>query len=275
MTVVNPDKVAEILAECADRFILPRYKKLEDHEISSKTSPRDLVTQADIETEAYLERVLVDLVPGSIVVGEEGVSRGEMDMDVLKDTSQKIWVVDPVDGTHNFVHHKREFGILLSLTIGGETVVSWVYDILGEAFAITERGSGAFFDGRRMRVDQVEPAPENLTGFINPRFFPEKYRDHIEAAGEPFKSASSLHCAAHEYLNIARGDAHFVLYNRLKPWDNLAGALMVEEAGGYVAKWDGTPYEPHDYHCGIIVATNQDNWQIVHDAFLKSVLDAG
>jgi len=271
MTSINLDEIADILSECAKSYILPRYKALEDHEISSKTGPNDLVTQADIDVEAHLERVLPALLPGSIVVGEEAVSRGSASLDVLADETQMVWVVDPVDGTHNFVHHKREFGIMLACVIGGEVRYGWIYDVLGEACAVMERGAGAYFEGQRLQVSQ-ESQINALSGHLNPRYFPKEYRPHIKEAGTKFKSCQSLHCAAHEYLRIAKGEAHFALYSRMKAWDHLPGALMVEEAGGYVAKWDRTPYRPQDHHVGLLAAASQENWEQVYEIFLKEYL---
>ena len=273
MTIVNPENIADILAECAQNYILPRYQALEDHEISTKTGPRDLVTQADIDVEAHLERVLPDLLPGSVVAGEEGISRGDVPIEILDDNAQKIWVVDPVDGTHNFVHHKREFGIMLALVINGQTEASWIYDVLGETCAITEKGSGAYFGDVRLNVsDEVDPA--NISGHINPRYFPEQFRDELMSAGESFAKCQRLHCAAHEYLRIAKGEAHFSVYSKLKPWDHLAGALMVEEAGGFIQTWDRKTYTAAIRDKGIIASNNQEIWDAVYDAFLRKFLEA-
>ncbi len=268
MTVINPENIANILAECAERYILPRYKALEDHQISTKSGPRDLVTQADIDVEAHLERVLPDLLPGSVVIGEEGISRGDKLVDILDDDTQKIWIVDPVDGTSNFVHHKREFGIMLGCVINGVTEYSWIYDVLGGTCAVTERGSGAYFGEERLSVT-LENDPKDLLGHINTRFFPKEYREELRGAGKAFKSCESLHCAAHEYLRIAQGKAHFSVYSRLKPWDHIPGALMVEEAGGLIKQWNGETYSPHVRDAGIIVANNEDCWANVRDSFVK------
>jgi fructose-1,6-bisphosphatase/inositol monophosphatase family enzyme len=274
MSDINPDQIANILVECADKYILPRYKKLENHEVLTKTSPTDLVTQADIDVEAHLERVLPDLLPGSIVVGEEGVSRGDAFIDVLGDDTQKIWVVDPVDGTSNFVHHKREFGVMLALVVGGQTVASWIYDVLGEKCAISQRGAGAYFGGEKMQVAANIRAPADMIGYLNARFFPKEHKPHIKEVVSQFKSCKSLYCAAHQYLNIGQGKAHFSVSNHIKSWDHLAGALLIEEAGGYLAKWDGAPYMPRDHHCGLLVSTSKENWAMLHDEFLKEILES-
>lgn len=271
MAIINPGDVAGILRECADRYILPRYKMLAAHEIAEKTSPRDLVTHADIDVEEHLKRVLPGLLPGSVVVGEEGVSSGQISLDLLNDDTRPVWIVDPVDGTHNFVHQKREFGIMLACVIGGVVQHAWIYDVLGPDMLIAERGSGAFINDQRLRVLPGSEISE-MTGHINPGYFPKEFKAHIRDARAKFKSCESLNCAAHEYLRVASGRAQFSLYSRLKPWDHLPGSLIVTEAGGYVAQWDGSPYTPRDKHVGLIVAASQENWQMVYDAFLKDFI---
>jgi fructose-1,6-bisphosphatase/inositol monophosphatase family enzyme len=268
---VDFESVSTIIKECAERYILPRYQKLLHHEISSKTSPRDLVTHADLDVEAHLIRTLPDLLPGSIVIGEEGASKEPKVLEQLADKNLNIWVVDPVDGTHNFVHGKREFGVMLALVRNGETTQAWIYDVLGKEMTIAEKGGGATAGNKKLSVKATDTTSK-MHGHINPWFFPKDYRDHIKKAVEKFGSTQSMACAAHEYLNVAKGNAQFCIYSRLKPWDHLAGTLIVEEAGGYVAKWDGKPYTPQEHGVGLITAASQDNWQNVYDVLLKGLV---
>lgn len=266
MSLVSFETVSEIIKECAGKYILPRYKKLQQHEVSSKTSPRDLVTQADLDTEAHLIKVLPDLLPGSVVIGEEGASADPALLKQLINTYLDLWVVDPVDGTHNFVHHKREFGVMLALVSGGEVRQSWIYDILGEEMTVAEKGGGAYSNGQKLHVKHFDDTRE-MRGHINPWFFSKQYRGQVQDAQKHFAECRSMACAAHEYLRVARGDAQFSLYSRLKPWDHLAGTLTVEEAGGYTAKWDGTPYQPSDHHVGLITASDKETWKTVRKIF--------
>jgi len=260
VAVVDPDKISEIIREAAEIHIKPRYQALEDHEISSKTGPHDLVTQADIETEEYLTKILPDLLPSSIVIGEEGVSRGDANIAVLQEDDRKIWVVDPVDGTHNFVHHKPDFGVMLACVINGVTELAWIYDVLKDEMYVAEKGSGSYRNGESIYADQSVEIGE-MTAHINYRYFPKEVRPHIKERMEVFKEAYSIGSAAHEYTRIARGASHLSLYSRLKPWDHLPGALLVEEAGGYIAKWDQNPYTPKDDYAGLIVTNSKENWE--------------
>jgi fructose-1,6-bisphosphatase/inositol monophosphatase family enzyme len=271
MSVLDTDKVSAIIRECAERYILPRYKLLEEHQVMTKSGPRDLVTQADIDVEEHLKHVLPSLLPGSIVVGEEGVSSRLISLDLLKDDTRPVWVVDPVDGTHNFVHHKREFGVMLACIINGRVEHGWIYDVLGPEMLVAERGAGAFTGDERLQVNPMH-ALSSMEGHLNPGYFPKEYKDHINRARGLFKFCQTLNCAAHEYMRIAKGEAQFSIYSRMKPWDHLPGALIVEEAGGYVARWDREPYAAKDSHIGLIIAASREDWDMVYDVFLKDII---
>jgi fructose-1,6-bisphosphatase/inositol monophosphatase family enzyme len=271
---IDSGKVADLLKECAEKFILPRYNNLSPDQVRSKSHKDDLVTIADIETEQALETILPQMFPGCVVIGEEGVSSGKVSLDILKDPSQTIFVVDPVDGTHNFRHGKREFAVMMALVVNGETRMGWIYDVLGDVHATTEKGAGAFLGGQRMSVAQSKPLAE-CDAFISPGYFPKEmypFLDSFKAEIKKIKSVRVLRCAAHEYLQLASGQADFGISGGMKPWDHLAGALMVQEAGGVVRKWDGTVYSPHDETGGLITTSGQTLWNLVHRQFLNPVL---
>ncbi len=272
--IINPDKISDILRETAELYILPRHNALEDHEISTKSSATDLVTQADIESEAHLERILPDLFPGSILIGEEGVSRGEHDIGVLANEERPVWVVDPVDGTRNFVNGKPEFGMMLSLNVGGRVEYGWIYNILAGEMAAVERGSGSYLDGVRMSVRKrtADCVLADLSGYIHPGFFPKDLRDAIHEAGARVSSYRSLHCSAHEYLNTAKGEADFVVMSKVNPWDHLSGTLLVEEAGGVAMNWQREPYIDYISQVGLITACDEDVWEKSFELFIKKLI---
>ena len=273
MPQVDIDKVSDLIRQASAEFIMPRYQVLQDDEVATKTGPRDFVTQADIEAEAFLVQRLPEILPGSIVIGEEGVSSGNASLDALKDPNAPVWVVDPVDGTYNFVHGKREFGVMVALVVDGQTRTGWIYDILGDEMIVGDAGAGAFVNGERRLSVQPQDNHINFSGFVNPRYFPKSYQPHVLEIKEQFKSCRSMGCAAHEYLNIARGDAQFSVYSRLKPWDHLPGVLILQEAGGYAAKWDMSDYAAADHAVGLISAASEENWNIVREMFLKDLLE--
>jgi fructose-1,6-bisphosphatase/inositol monophosphatase family enzyme len=266
--IIDPDKISALIIECADLYIVPRYNALADHEIMQKTGPNDLVTQADIDVENHLIRVLPDLYPGSVVVGEEGVSNGTVDANLLQGPG-KFWIVDPVDGTNNFVKRKREFGVMMAYVVDGVTQAAWIYDVLGKEMTAAEQGAGAFCAGSRLALSGHDRPMSEITGFMSLRYFPKEQRAALKESQKKFGMTDPLFCAAHEYLGVAKGVRDFALYSRLKPWDHVPGALIVAESGGFVAKWDGSPYTARDHDGGLIAARSREIWEKVHATIVR------
>ncbi len=263
----NTADVEAIIRECAARYILPRFKKLQDHEIETKTSPSDFVTAADIETEAHMDKALPALCPGSVVIGEEAVHRGESSTETLINNNKDIfWVVDPVDGTYNFRHGDEKFAVMLACVIDGETRYGWIYDVMNDQMTFAEKGKGVFLDGIPLTVkpsDTLEEAAGNSGR--NKKYFPASALENLTILDKKVKNISSMYCAGHEYLALIKGESDFSIYSKTKPWDHLAGVLMVQEAGGHCTKWDKTPYKPGDDGGGIIAASSQKLWRQIHD----------
>ena len=269
---VDPHKVAAILREQAAIHILPRFRQLASHEIMSKTSPTDLVTVADQEMEKALIKILPDILPGSEVLGEEGVSSGDITLDALDNTTRPIWVTDPVDGTFNFAHGKEDFCTMLALVIDGQTHMSWIYDPLTERMMIAEHGAGATINDKKLTLPPSAKPLSEMNGFVGLRYFPKPMRPHMELAQKKVRSMYTMGCAGHEYLRLAQGLGDFGIYTRVKPWDHLAGQLMMQEAGGYLTKWDGAGYTPQTRIGGILVVTDKENWQPLNDLFLARLI---
>lgn len=265
---IDKDKVAQLLRDCAKKCILPRYNKLKSEDVSNKTSPVDIVTIADKEAEKKIIKDLTTLYPGSIVIGEEGIYEGKASLDELKKTDKIVWVVDPIDGTNNFVAGKRNFGIMLACVINGKTQYGWIYDILGDEIAIAEKGKGAYFKGQKLKVNQTAEIDESKA-FIGIKYLPSALQNEVKSKRSLLKKSSSLNCVAHEYLRLAQGHSDIGIYGRIKPWDHLAGVLLVQEAGGTCLKWDKTEYTPQDHYGGILIASNKSLWNKCHDLFLK------
>ena len=269
MPLMDPNKVADIIKEVALDKIVPRFQSLQDHEIQTKSGPSDLVTVADLESEIELTRIFKDILPGSHVVGEEAVSKNEIDMGLLRTESDPIWVIDPVDGTHNFAHGKPVFATIIALVKGGEVIQGWIYDIPNDRLAMAEQGSGVELKSSRVHYPQMTQSLNETRGFISRKFLPEKLKAELASVLEQeFGNIETYLCCAHEYLDILAGEAKFSLYSRIRPWDHLAGAMMMEEAGGYVRKWDRSLYRPGDEQGGVICAPNQKIWNNIYDLLL-------
>ncbi|MEZ5669243.1 MAG: inositol monophosphatase [Alphaproteobacteria bacterium] len=265
MTSPDPQTVAAIVREVAETVVLPRFRALEAHEIHEK-GPGDLVTIADRESEAALARRLTDLLPGSLVVGEEAAAADGSVLAHLSD-DRPVWVIDPVDGTHNFAHGDPTFALILALVEGGATRRGWIYLPIDREMAIAEQGGGAWIDGSRMAVDQPERL-DALVGGVTYSLFAPMPRETVKARCAAFRQCRNLRCAGREYVDMSRGRRHFSFMKNLKPWDHAAGVLMHREAGGYAARAaDETPYRLVDPGIGLLVAPNRDLWHRIRDHF--------
>ena len=273
MPPINPEKIANYIREVAADKIMPRFQQLESHEVTTKSGPTDLVTIADIEAEQDLTVILKDILPGSYVVGEEAVSKEETDMSLLATHDGFIWVVDPVDGTGNFASGHEKFGTIIALVHGGQTVQSWILDVPQDRMAIAEQGSGVEIEGVRATYPQMEKPLNETRGFISRKFLPKKMQQELkDVLDQEFGNVETYLCCAHEYLDILAGESYFSLYSRIRPWDHLAGAMMMQEAGGYVRKWDRSTYKPGDERGGVICTPEKAVWDQIHDLLLKPYL---
>jgi fructose-1,6-bisphosphatase/inositol monophosphatase family enzyme len=273
---VDQDKISEIIREVAADKIVPRFRALGEGDVRSKATPTDLVTIADEEAEIELTRILKDILPGSQVVGEEAVSSGTVLRDVLKDDSGSVWVVDPVDGTGNFARGDEVFGTMVALVQNGERVMSWIYQVPRDRMITGEKGAGASIEG--VAVGNVPRAAGNadfstMKGFLSRKFIPDDMRPFVDERARLLADVSTHMCCAWEYVEVLEGISAFSLYRRIEPWDHLAGVLLLEEAGFYVRKWDGTPYLASDLDGGLINAPNEELWHRLHKPFVQEPIE--
>ncbi|MES2950710.1 MAG: inositol monophosphatase [Pseudomonadota bacterium] len=262
------ERVADLIRRTAAQAILPRFRALHSNEIEEK-SPGELVTAADRESEALLTKGLMELLPGSVVLGEEAATlRPEIHQRLTEEAD--LWIVDPLDGTSNFIEGKPCFSVMVALLRQGQTVASWMLDPLTNQLAVAERGSGAYLGGERIITSRAAPAVGALRGAVLTRFLPPMLRTEIEGrANRVQEILPGLRCAGHEYPAIATGAQHYALFWRTEPWDHAPGALFITEAGGWVARLDRTPYTPVDQGKGLLVAQNEETWYAVESALLS------
>jgi len=196
----------------------------------------NLVTEVDRQCEAIIVAALRERFPKHDLITEE--TRPS------RTGSRFVWFVDPLDGTTNFAHGYPCFAVSIALTIDGETVAGVVYDALRGDLFTAERGAGAFRNGRRLRVSNAPELIESLliTGF--------PYDIHQETAAKLRRFSGMMSrarairrdgAAALDLCYVAAGQADGFWEDRLEPWDMLAANLMIEEAGGRVSRYDGTP----------------------------------
>jgi len=264
------DKDLDFLVECVTQAgaeqIMPRFRNLIAGDISEKTSTIDLVTEADLLAERQMTDALRLHFPTSLVVGEEACETDKTLVCQLA-AADLAFVLDPVDGTYNFASGLPIFGTMMSVIVKGEIVAGIIHDpILGDTVVAT-RGGGATMtrrDGSSKRL-QVAPAVplSEMVGIMSWGNMVEPRRTQVAGNMAKIRLGLTLNCSAYEYWMVASGRVHFIGHQKLMPWDHLAGVLCHQEAGGYTAKFDGSPYRPGETTGGIISAPDEDSWRMI------------
>ncbi len=240
--IVDHDKVAAVIEEIAGAEILSRFGKLEKGDIDTKTGPNDFVTEADRTAEAALRRALQDIYPAAGFIGEEGVAADPSILNALEGDGA-FWIVDPLDGTRNFIEKKKEFGTIVALVVDGVTRAGWIYAAPDNKFAIGIRGEGATWDGGPLTP--VGAGPEPLRGYRAIGNLAEPWKSNIVPKLKSRFVTQPTRCSAYAYVKMLRGEEQFGVYSRCSPWDHAAGVLMLGEIGGHAAYLDdNAPYRP-------------------------------
>ena len=260
------ERVSAIIREVAAIEIMPRFRNLEAHEVRQKSGPGDLVTVADEAAERALTARLLDLLPGSLVVGEEGVAADPAVLERL-DSTEPLWILDPVDGTGNFAAGKPIFAVMVAHMRQGRTVAGWIYDPVGDHMAVAVSGDGVFLDGSRKHLPPVQDI-HKMVGSVSPAFFPTAERRRLQERIKDLSTVDSLFCAGHTYLSILRDEVQYMLTNSSYAWDHAPGQLMYAEAGGYGARFDGAPYRMADARGGLLAAPDKASWMALHRQLL-------
>lgn len=227
--------------------------------IIRKSSAIDLVTEIDRGAEALIVEAIRAHFPDHSILAEEGGS--------LPGVSTHRWVIDPLDGTTNFVHGLPIYSVSIALEIDGLATVGVVYHpSLDECF-VSVRGRGASLNGRAIRVSATPTLDESLvaTGFpYDVRETQDTNLPEYEAFTRRSRIVRELGSAAITLAWVAAGRLDGFWELRLGPWDVAAGALLVEEAGGRVTDLGG---EPVDTTAPAVVASNGS----IHEEMIRTL----
>ncbi len=233
--------VEEAVRKAAAAEIMPRFRRLADHEVDQKSGPHDLVTDADRLTERYLTDILGALLPGSVVVGEEAVHADPTVYEAIRGQAP-VWIVDPVDGTRQFVHGDPGFCTLVALARGGVVLASWTYAPAHDRLATAVRGRGALLDGEPLRSGTPDPECALRVATSHPDYTTDEQKRALLGLWTDGVEPRACGSAGLEYLAIARGELDATAFSWEAAWDHAAGLLLVEEAGGAHLTTAGEPF---------------------------------
>jgi fructose-1,6-bisphosphatase/inositol monophosphatase family enzyme len=245
------DRGCAILRETARTVVLPSFAMGVKRDSWLK-APGELVTAVDNEAETAITARLRDLLPGSLVLGEEACSDPAL-LDRIGDPL--VWLVDPIDGTANFAAGRPPFAMMMALLRSGEPVASWIHDPLSGDMSVAEKGAGAWMNGERLGGAVFKPSLGHRTAIVSQAFMPADAEGVPSAFEASFGSVvPTRRCAGAEYPLVASGAVDIALYWRTLAWDHGPGQLLVTEAGGRLCHLDGSAYDLRRPRSGLLVA---------------------
>lgn len=244
----------DLMKDVAAEVITPRFRRLASEEVMEK-NPGDLVTVADREAEVLLTQALQEAYPGVLVVGEEATAADPHLLDRLQDAAH-AFVVDPVDGTRNFVHGRPDHAVMVGELRDGECVRGWIWQPEYGAAYVAIRSQGVTRNGVPVTRTPASGDPEALRAVTSR---PESEGRHGRLTFGP-----TAWCCGVDYPWLVEGRVDAIVYSRAMPWDHAAGSLMAAEVGGVVRHIDGTTYRPGRAHPGhLIAAASPAAWDVV------------
>jgi len=202
----------------------------------SKTGHRDVVTEFDRRVQELVVERLREFLPQAGFVMEESEAQDALN-------GEHVFIIDPIDGTMNFVRHYNHSAISVAYASFGELLIGCVYDPFADEMFTAIKGQGAFLNGEPIHAD-TQPLSETLFCFGTSPYYPELTDETFRLARIAFDNCLDLRrlaSAALDLCAVAAGRAGLYFELRLSPWDYAAGLLIVEEAGGRVCTIDGAP----------------------------------
>ncbi len=201
-------------SEKASKILIRDFGEVEKLQISVK-GPSDFVSNADIKAEKIIINELMKAKKNYSIISEEGGSK-------INSDSKNVWIIDPIDGTTNFLHGVPHFAISIALKSNNEIISGLIYDPIKDEMFYAEKNNGAFFNNQRIKVSKKKDIEACLFGTGG--------KEKIEVDLITRKSGSAALDMA--YVAAGRYDGYF--QNNLKLWDIAAGIIIVKEAGGII-----------------------------------------
>lgn len=228
-------------------------------EIDFKTDENNLVTQIDKASEKTITDFIKKKFPGHGILAEEGTN--------VDASSEFTWVIDPLDGTSNFAHGFPIFSVSIGLLKNGTPAAGVVYDVMRDVVYAAEKGAGSFANGKKILVSKNDLIPRAflVTGFpYNIAENPDNAFQRFFNLTKTARAVRRLGSAAIDLCYVADGvfDAFWEI--NLNPWDIAAGLLIVEEAGGLVTEFDGSPIKLNSKQ---ILASNKN----IHNQMIEAL----
>ncbi len=254
---ISIPKIAAMLKEHCHTHIMPLYKNLTKSQIHQK-GQKDIVTDADKNMEKNLSQNLQQILKNSQILGEETYATNPETAKALE-TNEYVWVIDPLDGTRNFIKQKEEFCSMLALVKNGKTIAAWIYTPLKDEMIMADISSKTQdINGNPITIKTMENTnPENIIGQINFGMFQENNKEElIKIAENKYKNLDKVFCVGYDFSGMCLSRRHFSTYRHLWWWDHIPGSFLLQQAGGIVKQIGNEAYSPIKPAKQLIVAVN-------------------
>ena len=245
-------EVSGLIRAVSDNLIMSRFQSIHDiRNLGIEKNKKEIVTSADIDSERFLTAGLQQIMPSANILSEE-IARiqPQIKQMLFDNNAHEIFIVDPLDGSNNYLNGKKEFAVAVSFMKDSEIEAAWIYLPYYKTMLCGDE-RGVFLNGKKIMLSNSPYIIEKIeTNQSFVPFLPDKYT--------PVCSNS----CSYAYYSLISGKTDAVVFKKnLLPWDHTAGTFLYQKAGGYSACVDGRPYSPKNLlYNTLILAQNKQLW---------------
>src|SRR5690625_1056791 len=240
-----------------------KHKIKEPLNVKTKSNPNDLVTAVDKEIEQFFVHHIKNKYPDHFLFGEEGYG------DQITTLDGTVWIIDPIDGTMNFVHQKRNFAISIGIYQDGVGEVGFIYDVMSDVLYSAKKGEGAYKDDVKLPLLKDVKLEESMLGLNHFWLCENRLVDEqvMQKLVRKIRGTRTYGSAALEFAYVAEGIMDGYLTMSLAPWDIAAGIVIVNEVGGLTTNMIGDQVNMLEKNS--VITCNPSVQESIIDDFLK------
>lgn len=264
--------ISDLLVKVNKLIILKYYKNLSSKHINTKSSDDDYVSIADKESEIYIVKNLIGFLNINQYIGEETSYTNKDDYKSLEKNAL-YWVIDPIDGTKNYINGKNEFCSMISLVFNSIPIASFVYYPLKNLLVYAFKGFGAYsLEIKTKKIIQLriqQNSFDNIVGSGGTKGIEEPLRQKVLQNLRKYTNRLFIGSAGIEAIMLASNETQFVFHGRVTPWDHSPLDLIIKESGGCVYMLNDKA-EFNIFSRGpILAASNDQIWENIRSLALK------
>lgn len=264
--------ISDLLVKVNELIILKYYKNLSSKHINTKSSDDDYVSIADKESEIYIVKNLIGFLNINQYIGEESSYNNKDDYKSLEKNAL-YWVIDPIDGTKNYINGKNEFCSMISLVFNSIPIASFVYYPLKNLLVYAFKGFGAYsLEIKTKKIIQLriqQNSFNNIVGSGGTKGIQEPLRQKVLQNLRKYTNRLFIGSAGIEAIMLASNETQFVFHGRVTPWDHSPLDLIIKESGGCVYMLNDKA-EFNIFSRGpILAASNDQIWENIRSLALK------